>query len=223
MASETYYKNILPVELTRACQNLLLMTKLVEAGIKVPKAVLTEVKAIPQGVRDIFAEHFKDPIYRKHNRELYAWVKKTVKQHKTASKYISEDFSKQEVVVVTPDGNVGDNLVDTFKEFIQYKDKAPCFFWQHQAKQLSWLDKKDLDDQFKRYRQLIRQGSWRVLEVNNRTFTLSKREWHCLVVTPDGCEPDIASFKLFNFYVDGFVYWFSNKNNRDSMYNYLSK
>jgi hypothetical protein len=141
----------------------------------------------------------------------------------TQAKFIEDSFEKKEVTIITPEGEVGSNLVPTFKEFLKQKGKAPCFAWYHAEKQLSWLDPPVLKSEFKRFRQLVREGVYKVLEVNLTTQTYSKREWYSVVLakTDGSGHLDIASFKLFNYMVDGLVYWFSNKNNRDAYYRYL--
>jgi hypothetical protein len=167
--------------------------------------------------RDDFKELFTD---------LFDKVKEEVRGLKKSQKYVDPNFTKEEKIKIFCEGDttVCADFLETFKVFLTEKNKAPVFSWNHGSQQLMWLDKEDVGPQMKTFRCLRKQGKVRVLEENNRTCKLSKKSWHCIVVTT-GAEGqiDIPSVKLFNLLVSGLVYWFDNKDNRDAYFKYITK
>ena len=77
----------------------------------------------------------------------------------------------------------------------------------------------------KTWRKRVKQGIITFLEDNNMTVKDDfGREWYCFVLQHTDEELDTEDpIALFNFgqMVDGCVYYFSNKDNRDKSYKYL--
>ena len=90
---------------------------------------------------------------------------------------------------------------------------------------ISAYDKATFQRNFKTWRKMVKQGKITFLEDNNITVKDdSGREWYCFVLQDTDIELDnLDPIAMFNFgvIVDGCVYYFSNKDNRDKSYKYL--
>jgi len=202
--------------------------------VKAPKLLMEKVKAIDKKDRlhfeTIDLTLFENLQVEVEDERLFLEeaIKKEYKRYKKLTKYISDDFVRKECTVITFNATgemkKPDCSLATFKKFLLQKDGAPCFSWIHHTHQFGWVDKDMVGPEFKRYKKSLKEGKVKVLEGNNTTHLLDKKEWYSLVVTPtSGCDMCLASMNLFNLYVSGYVYWFNIKENRDSMYTYLTK
>ena len=157
-------------------------------------------------------------------------IEKEYKRYKKMTKYMSDDFEKRDINFFYGNDSRASEIkkpdcsLATFKKFLLVKDGAPCFTWIHHLREFAWIDKAMINPQFKKFKQAFKEGKAKVLEGNNTTQTLDKKEWYSLVITPTHeCDICLGSMNLFSFYVSGYVYWFNIKENRDSMYKYLIK
>ena len=102
-----------------------------------------------------------------------------------------------------------------------------AFTYYKPARNISSYTKAMFQSQLKLWKKMVKKGIITFLQDNNMTVKDdSGREWYCLVVQQTDKELDTADpIALFNFekgfVVDGCVYYFSNKDNRDKSYKYL--
>jgi hypothetical protein len=160
-----------------------------------------------------------------NNKELLSYVKREFKEYKREYKYIG-DTELEDVMCFSLDGEMGNDVVSSFPEFIKQKDKAVCFSYHQKLGQLMWVDPIQFKDEMKRYKNFIRDGRLVVKEYNNQEKKINNVSWYSLVIQNTKEEQNdicIGSLKLFRFMVSGFVYWFSSKTNRDNIYKWLNK
>jgi hypothetical protein len=78
----------------------------------------------------------------------------------------------------------------------------------------------------KRYRTFIKQHELVIQECNKGEGEINGKSWYCFVIQHKDENVNnicVGSMKLFRYMVSGYVYWFPNKSNRDSMFKWLSR
>lgn len=105
-----------------------------------------------------------------------------------------------------------------------------CWSYYQRLKGMALLNSEELRSQSKLWRYSAKEGKLKIHAYNNVTkTTFDGREWHLLVITPykDGEEAmlkaDPAAAMLMKQFINGYVYFFKKKENRDSIYEYVMK
>ena len=154
--------------------------------------------------------------------EIKKQLKEKEKSYKDVDAYIG-DAKMRDVKCLTPNGEIGKDLIPNFKSFMAEKRNAKCFTYHQASDNWNWLDDGVVGKEFKKFKKLIKEGKLISRFCNNTTHKLNGKEWHSLVVqnTPDCGNTCVGSLKLFGYLVSGVVYWFSVKKNRDSFFKYI--
>jgi len=159
----------------------------------------------------------------KRTKELYKEYKKVEKYmgdkelEKTCNTTIYNDTGKIEM-----DNDINKEYLDIIKS----KEKGICFTWHHSSNEWQWVDKDMVYKQFKIYKDLIKKGTLLCKDYNLPTKELLGKKWYGLVINGNSENPinmDVGSIRLFKYFVSGMVYWFSKKENRDSMFEWINK
>jgi hypothetical protein len=152
-------------------------------------------------------------------------LKRDYDEYRTAEKYLGDTVIKN-TTVLTSEGEIAEDCITSFKKFIGFKKSAKAFTWHQTANEWQWCDDDLLKSEFKRFKKLVKAGKLHTQSANNIVEELNGQKWYSLVIQhTDGIDRYmcIGSFKLFNFFVSGLVYWFSRENNRDAMFEYLQR
>jgi hypothetical protein len=194
---------------------------------KIPNELIMDLKKVrlpnmPQQFKDAINE-MKE--LNKDNEDVKKEIKRQFNFYRHQDKYYGEGHHKIQVLT---NGDNGDSIDQELKQFLGEKMKAKAFTYNRRMERLTWLDAKDIQSEFKRFKGLIKQGVLKVQECNNKTVTMenNKQEWYSIVIQhADDSQVgmDLAGVKIFQFFVDGVCYFFTNKKNRDAMYKYLVK
>ena len=147
-------------------------------------------------------------------------------KYKKISKYVSDTFVKPDIKFITSGKLTSvDCSLKKFRRFLTQKQGASCWSWHHHEKDFMWCDTDMFNTECKRFRKLRKEGKIIIREENNQTHKLGNVEWHCFVVTSvnNSMQMCPASLNLFGMDVDGSVYWFNKKTNRDIVYKFLIK
>jgi hypothetical protein len=200
------------------------MKRFLDKKMKVPPKVIKNLKDAKEKLPKTFNTEELIKL-NENNKELLSYVKREFKEYKREYKYIG-DTELEDVMCFSLDGEMGNDVVSSFPEFIKQKDKAVCFSYHQKLGQLMWVDPIQFKDEMKRYKNFIRDGRLVVKEYNNQEKKINNVSWYSLVIQNTKEEQNdicIGSLKLFRFMVSGFVYWFSSKTNRDNIYKWLNK
>lgn len=200
------------------------MKRFLDKKMKVPPKVIKNLKDAKEKLPKTFNTEELIKL-NENNKELLSYVKREFKEYKREYKYIG-DTELKDVMCFSLDGEMGNDVVSSFPEFIKQKDKAVCFSYHQQLDQLMWVDPIQFKEQMKIFKNFIREGKLVIREYNNQEKKINNVSWYSLVVQNTKEEHNqicIGSLKLFRFMVSGFVYWFSSKTNRDNMYKWLNK
>jgi hypothetical protein len=201
-----------------------IMKRFLDKKMKVPPKVIKNLKDAKEKLPKTFNTEELIKL-NENNKELLSYVKREFKEYKREYKYIG-DTELEDVMCFSLDGEMGNDVVSSFPEFIKQKDKAVCFSYHQKLGQLMWVDPIQFKDEMKRYKNFIRDGRLVVKEYNNQEKKINNVSWYSLVIQNTKEEQNdicIGSLKLFRFMVSGFVYWFSSKTNRDNIYKWLNK
>ena len=108
------------------------------------------------------------------------------------------------------------------------KSRKETFFYYHrQMEACMWGTNEELLLEMKSWRKHKREKHLKILEKNNNEFVIDGKTYYTLVLTQlneDGETENIGLDKLaigVNHFVDGMVYWFVAKANRDATYKYV--
>ena len=208
------------------------MEMLFENKIKVPKHLLEEVQKMSKAEKDMYKSLvIGDAFNALNGTEVFDQINSKYNGYKKISKYISDDVDRPDINFWRRDK--GESQVtkincglETFRGFLTEKQGASAWTWHHSLGGFTWLDKPEFNTECKRFRKLIKEGKLIIHEYNNNTCKLGDAEWHCFVIqsTNEDANPMCpASLNLFGMGVDGFVYWFNKKTNRDTVYKFLTK
>ena len=106
------------------------------------------------------------------------------------------------------------------------KKNGENFFTYHVARKTpSWGNNEDMKGQMKDWRLQKKQGILTINTQNNREFMISGKKWYTMVIQDVDLEKnniDPLGFGV-GFVVSGMIYWFSSKQNRDSVISYVMK
>jgi len=112
----------------------------------------------------------------------------------------------------------------------QKKGRKELFFCYHRGVQdFMWGNKDEATEQMKIWRQQKKKGILHMNPYNNQTKLINGQEWHILVVQQGATPETIESIGIDRcglgfddtFLVDGFIYCFKQKENRDMIYKYV--
>jgi len=194
------------------------MTKMIANSIRFPKNLTDEYKNIP------LCSHKKNLVYKtmkklnKKNVDLNTLIGQKYNEYKYAG-------DEKTATIMTPNGEPLSH--NDIVEFMGYKQKAKAFCWNRQHQSLTWLDTEDVEEQFKAFKKMKKNGIIKCMEYNNVEHEFNGQTWYSLVVQDvnDERNPhiDIGAFAIFRYMVSGFAYHFSKKTNRDAMFAYLNK
>jgi len=103
-----------------------------------------------------------------------------------------------------------------------------CFYYHRGAKEAMWATNEDMREQAKSWKNQMKKGDkLQFLEANCQTKLINGEEWHILVCgheTKDlGFDPLGMGFDDCQFIVSGFIYFFKNKENRDTIFKWLTR
>lgn len=117
---------------------------------------------------------------------------------------------------------------DYFTNFLKFRDNAKIMFYNQHLKNWAWLDEYAYRMEFKRFKYLIKSDNLVCHEYNNKTHSLNGVEWYslCLQEYKNGelnTDLDIGSVEIFNYIVNGYVYYFKNQKDRDNAFEFISK
>jgi hypothetical protein len=206
--------------------------KFIEKKKLIPSGILSDMKKCKNevGNEKLFTDILN--IVRKTEKKLdtegKSIMKDIYKAYSHEQKYIGETEIKDVMCIsINQDGKVSDvgkDIVPSFRNFMREKKKAVCFTYHHYQEELNWLDPNEYTEQMKQYRKNFKEGKIIVREQNNTEQKINDVSWYSLVIQDvngyiGSCS---GSLKLFGFLVDGFVYWYPNKQNRDNMYKWLT-
>jgi len=119
---------------------------------------------------------------------------------------------------------------DLLTKVKQERDKSlkETFFYYHRRMEdCMWGTNEELLVEMKYWRKQKREKSLKILEANNNEFVIDGKTYYTLVLTQlteDGETQNIGFDKLaigVKHFVDGLVYWFVAKANRDATFKYV--
>ena len=107
------------------------------------------------------------------------------------------------------------------------KSRNETFCYYHRiAKQLMWGNNEEMKDQMKAWKKQHADGDLTIYDDNNHEFVISGKTYYTLTITAvsDGeaqqCGFDPLGVGVHHF-VDGYMYWFVHKENRDAVVKYV--
>ena len=204
------------------------MEKFIKKKIKFPQTLIKDYRNIP--VRDIiiiknfYYEVMKIFVKDNKNYELTSMLSRSVKSEYNKYKYIGDDKICQ---VDSLRSDICLLNKETVIKFISCKtDKDISFIYEPIDNKLQWMNKKCIYDIFKSFRKHVKNNEIYCQECNNTEHMLNGIIWYQLVIkfTQESKNVvDRGSLSIFDFLVNGIVFSFSKKENRDNMFNYLNK
>ena len=109
---------------------------------------------------------------------------------------------------------------------LRLQQDGVCLTWVQQQEDYCWLNPRDTQTQIRQFKKLLQKGTIEVSPRNNKEFTYKGKKWFSLVIQPTN-ENDQQQYVcpsmllIFRYMVSGYGYMFSNKQNRDKMYEWL--
>ena len=107
------------------------------------------------------------------------------------------------------------------------KSRKESFCFYHRiTKQLMWGNNEEMTDQMKVWKKQHADGDLTIYDANNQEFVISGKTFYTLTITPvsDGeaqqCGFDPLGVGVRHL-VDGYMYWFVHKANRDAVVKYV--
>ena len=108
------------------------------------------------------------------------------------------------------------------------KKRDVCLFWHNQASLFCWANKAEIGIDMKHYRDQIREGKLVCRDYNNfDRADCDGRMWYSLTIQggkdnlgATGKSP--VNLFIFRYMVDGWGYYFKQRDNRDSIFRYLN-
>jgi hypothetical protein len=103
-----------------------------------------------------------------------------------------------------------------------------CMFLHREMNDIGFYDKEQVNERMLAWRRLRKQGKLRILEDNNKDdCKINGKQYYVLVVgstNPNGgfgMDPTGLGWDDRQFLVDGHIYYFQKKVNRDMVYKYV--
>ena len=205
--------------------------KFINNNKKIPKELLSEIKTYKNEIKQNKSEKWlqcheetcmnqleNDTSFKKYFKEVY-------NRYRHQDKYLGDEQIKT-TKVINDIGDNGDSIDKYIPIFMATKRDGLCWSYHPEHKKLVWMNKENLNYNFKSLRKEYKLGKIKCDEKNHREFILNNKSvWYSLTLQhPTECMGlDLAGLKLFSHLVDGHMFFFSSKSNRDSMYNYLIK
>jgi len=108
------------------------------------------------------------------------------------------------------------------------KKRDVCLFWHNRASLFCWANKMELGIDMKHYREQVRKGDLVCYDYNNfDRADHDGRMWYSLTIqggkgklNATGKSP--VNLFIFGYMVDGWGYYFKQRDNRDSIFRYLN-
>ena len=194
---------------------------------KIPNALNNEIQELYDVLMkdncikkfDITAETFIDFIYQQNicdednERKINKEIKDKYLKYKKIAKYTDDDTNEK------------------FAYFMGAKQGAKVFTYMKKFNEWSWLDEDVYKQQFKQYRKLIKSKDIVIDGENNSEHILNGKKWYSLCIQKWNKEEDDydemtlckGSIEVFGYIISGYVYYFQNKADRDTAYNWLVK
>lgn len=123
--------------------------------------------------------------------------------------------------------NKQEKLLDAIKKDRQ-KSRGETFFYYHRAMETScWGTNEELREEMLSWRKQKRNKTLVIIQENNHEFVIDGKTYYTLTLTQtdaDGVAQQIGIDPLgigVGHFVDGIIYWFVAKANRDAVYNYV--
>lgn len=106
-----------------------------------------------------------------------------------------------------------------------------CIAWHHNERHAFWGSKKTLEEDMRRWRKAKRENRLYINPKESREVKINGKPWHILIVqegTPEdtkqiGYDPLGFGIDDIQILVDGMIYFFKNKANRDMIVDYVMK
>ena len=114
----------------------------------------------------------------------------------------------------------------------QKKGRGELFFCYHRGeKDFMWGNKEEATEQMKIWRRQKKEGILHMNPKNNATKLINGTTWYILVVQEGSSPATIKPIGIDRlglgfddpYLVDGFIYCFKQKTNRDAIYEYVMK
>jgi len=122
------------------------------------------------------------------------------------------------------------DINDKYNYAMKMKESSDlCLFFHHDNKDFGVLNKQELEQQMRYWKKEAKAKKLQIREHNNQTKIVDGKEWHILVIQPynddklSDYNPCLFGALVLNFMVQGYIYAFDNKNNRDMIYEYVMK
>jgi hypothetical protein len=117
-----------------------------------------------------------------------------------------------------------DDMTKRMAHALRLQQDGVCLTWIKHREDYCWLNAKETQTQIRQFKKLLQKGAIEVSSGNNKTFTYKGKKWFSLVILPT--DENDQSFcpsmlLIFGYMVSGYGYMFSNKQNRDKMYEWL--
>ena len=106
----------------------------------------------------------------------------------------------------------------------QMDDKDIAFYWNNVWKGFCLLNKKECNEFMKSFKYPFNSGKVNISEENNKTFKIKGKEWHILVIQSPllvRIDPSGFLFDETTFLIEGYIYLFKHKENRDQIFEYF--
>lgn len=99
-------------------------------------------------------------------------------------------------------------------------------FYNRELKDMCFARKEEINEEMKNWRKLRKQGKVEILEENNRDdCKINGRQYYVLVLqSPNGrmgVDTTGIGWDDVSVLIDGYVYYFQKKVNRDMVFNYV--
>jgi hypothetical protein len=106
-----------------------------------------------------------------------------------------------------------------------------CISWHRVLQKAVWGSKKSLEEDMRNWRKLKRQNKLFINPEEHRVVHINGEPWHILIVQEGtmedtkeiGCDPLGYGIDEGMLMVDGYIYFFKNKANRDMVATYVMK
>jgi hypothetical protein len=121
----------------------------------------------------------------------------------------------------------GDDVGKSLRLAVADKQRGEiCMFLHRDRNSLCFYNKEHVNVTMCNWRKLRKQGKVEMLECNNHdTCRINGKQFYTLVLQspngPMGVDPTGMGWDDDVFLVDGYIYYFRQKNNRDMVYKYV--